>query len=114
MFRRHFCYVLLLGRRRDSRGFSNGIAISVLIVYDAEPLRNLPRWLELVEFGRIYPSLCVRLGVVHDDLQFQGVMIQAPVAFRKAHLIAARTPKNIAQSLSLKPIVSTTNVSPSH
>src|ERR1700686_4920301 len=86
----------LFRRGRDSAGgFSNDIAISVFFFYDAEPLRNFPRGLELVEFGWIDPNFCVRLGIVHGDLHFQSVMIQPPVAFRKVHLIAARTAVNI-------------------
>ena len=76
----------LLRGRRNSRRLPNRVVISFVFVQDAEPFRNFPARLQLVKFGRTHPGLRVRFGIVDDDLQFQRVMIQSPVALGKMRL----------------------------
>src|SRR4029077_10457920 len=51
---------------------------------------NFPTRFKFEKFRSAYPGAGIRLGVIHDDLQFQCVAIQSPVAFRQVHLLATR------------------------
>src|SRR6267143_6798642 len=86
---------LLFAGRGDARGLSNLLVVSLFFGCSAKPLRDFPGGLQLVEFGRTHPDLCVRLGVVDDDLLLQRVMVQSTVTLGKVHLFAARIPREI-------------------
>src|SRR6266478_6656323 len=97
-------YFGTLSRRgRDTSGFSDYFVVSFVFVYDAKPLRNFPGWLEFVEFWRTDPDLRVRFRVVDGDLQFQGVMIQPPIALGKVRLVTPRIPIGIDPLLVVEP-----------
>src|ERR1700674_368849 len=93
---------MLFWRGRNACGFSDCIVVGAVLVLDAEPLREFPARLQFVEFRGTYPRLRVGYGVVHDDLHFQCVVIQSPVALRQVHLFAARIPKAIHPHLVVK------------
>src|SRR5882672_6872795 len=86
---------LLFAGRGDARGLSNLLVVSLFFGCSAKPLRDFPGGLQLVEFGRTYPDLGVRLGIVDDDLLLQSVVIQSPVALGQVHLFAARIPREV-------------------
>src|SRR5260221_6058933 len=90
---------LMFWRGCNARRLPDYFVISFVFVQDAKPFGNLPARLQLVKVGRADPGLRVRLGIVDDDLHFQGVMIQSPVALRQARLVAARIPKRIVPEL---------------
>src|SRR6266566_7220199 len=94
---------LLFAGRGDARGLSNLFVVSLFFGGSAKPLRDFPGGLQFVEFGRTYPDLCVRLGIVYDDLLLQSVMLQSPVALGKVHLFAARIPREIGPHFVVKP-----------
>src|ERR1700722_18968738 len=96
-----WCHSLpgLFVRWRDARRFTDGVAVTVFFVRNAEEFRNFPARFQFKALRRTYPGLGVGLGVVHDDLHFQGVMIQPTVAFREAHLLAPRIPVGIHPGL---------------
>jgi len=97
------CVGTLLGRGRDTGGLSDYFVVCLVFVQGAKPLRDFPGRLQLVEFGRIDPGLRVRLGIVDDDLHFQGVMIQPPVALGKMCLFAPGIPEGIVPLFVVKP-----------
>src|SRR5467141_1795412 len=86
---------LFVGPGRDARGFSNLFVVSLYFGCSAKPLCDFPGGLEFVEFGRTGPDLCVRLGVIDDDLLLQSIMVQSAVTLGKVHLFAARIPREI-------------------
>src|SRR5216683_2228371 len=85
-----FTTILFAGFGRNAaRGFSNILIISLQFAGCAKPFRNLPIRFQLVKFRRTYPGLRIGFGVVNDDLLFQSVVIQSPVALGQMHLFAA-------------------------
>ncbi len=104
----HFLYILstsaclFVGRGCNAGRFPHCLVIRFVLVQDAKPFRNFPARLQLVEFRRTYPGLRVRFGVIDDDLQFQGVVIQSTVALGKVCRVAARIPKRIVPELVVK------------
>src|SRR5467141_4036829 len=86
---------LFVGPGRNARGFSNLFVVSLYFGCSAKPLRDFPGGLEFVEFRRTDPDLCVRLGIVDDDLLLQSIMVQSTVTLSKVHLFAARIPREI-------------------